>query len=445
MRSHFRRAFSLITIALLLSLVPGPRQAAALSTAGGPAAPAPSTLLPIPPPPHQKPQRPNVSGRIDLPFPIEDGSIRVHVQPGRTIEQLIAKWGLLGPATHWNTPPFDEYDVRSGLDRSFKVRVPVGTERTWTTKLAAQPADFDYVGPLWREPVKAAFYPNDPKFCCSHQQDNLIAIGMPVAWDRTVSFSGVVVAVIDSGLRGSHEDAGCWKQTTGYDAFTQTTVAPCAMTDTGAYGGHGSQVTSIAVGDTNNGLGVAGTGFNSAIKPIKFIASDGVTTGPSRADPIRWARLNGAHVINMSYEFSLYDNDERLAIQDAWTVGITPVTAAGNENASPPGYPCAWLYIICVGGTDNAGNKWSQSNYGSSWVDVAAPAINIYGMGSGSNSNYIFGSGTSYAAPQVAGIMALLRSIGKTNNDQWLALCNTAFANSWTLCGFVNAGAALNY
>jgi hypothetical protein len=394
-----------------------------------------------------KPTPPSISGRIDLPFPIASAAIRVRITLGRTIDQVMAKYKIPGPATHWNAPPFDAYDVRSGIDRSFKLGVEAGKERDWTTKLATAKTfaiDFEYVAPVWLEPVNAAYAPNDSMYVAGYQ-GNLGAINMPRAWDRTVSYTGVVIAIIDSGLRSTHEDAGCWKQLTGYDAFTKTAVAPCQMTDTGAYGGHGSQVTSIAAGDTNNGKGIAGTGFNSAIKPIKFIASDGHATAPSRADPIRWARNNGASIINMSYEFTIYDGDEQAAITDAWTAGLTPVSAAGNDGVTPPGYPCALSYMVCVGGSDNAGNRWSGSNYGASWVDVAAPAINVWGMGSASNTSYIYGSGTSYASPQVAGIMGLMLATGKNNNSQWTSLCNTSRPNGWTACGFVDAGAALYY
>jgi len=66
-------------------------------------------------------------------------------------------------------------------------------------------------------------------------------------------------------------------------------------------------------------------------------------------------------------------------------------------------------------------------------------------MGSASDTKYILGSGTSYSSPMIAGIAGLLLSIGKNNNAQWTALCSTARPNSWTACGWVDAGAALYY
>jgi len=400
-------------------------------------------LPPMPPPPRVKPKGENISGRVDLPLQIEPGFVRVRVRPGVDITTLLAKYSI-GPASYWNTPPFDESDVRAGLDRTFKIAVPRGAERSWTTSLVARTSEFEYVQPVWKEQAQLAFTPNDPKFL-PNQAAYLDAIHIRTAWDRTVSYTGVIIAIIDSGLRATHEDAGLWKQLTGYDALTKTVVGSGFMTDTGCYGGHGSQVTSIAVGDTNNGKGVAGTGFNSAYRPIKFIAADCHTIPQSRADAIRWAKNNFSNVINMSYELTFFDQDEQDALSEAWAAGVTNVVAAGNDNASPPGYPCRDLYVICVGGTDNSGNRYSLSNYGASWVDVAAPAVNIWGMGSASNTSYIFGSGTSYAAPQVAGIAGLLLSIGKNNNAQWTAICNTSRPNGWTLCGWVDAGAALYY
>ena len=400
-------------------------------------------LPPIPSPPRLKQPPVSVTGRIDLPYDFERGVIRVRLQPGVSIDGVMAKHGLKGPATYWNTPPFDAADHRSGIDRSYRVGVEPGTEKTTVVRLAPHIEDFEYVAPAWKIPAQLAFAPNDSLYA-GGSQGNLNAINMPRAWDRTVSFSAVTVAVIDSGLRGSHQDAGAWKQHTGWDYISGTAIAPGTGTDTGCYGGHGTDTSSIAAGDTNNGVGVAGTGFNSGIMPIKYIGSDCFTVAVSRADPIRFARSNGAHVINMSYSMgTVYDPDEAAALQEAFAAGVLPVAAAGNNADSAPHYPCANLYTVCVGGSDNSGTQWSQSNFGSSWVDLAAPAINIWGAGSASDSSYIYGSGTSYSAPQVAGIAALMRSLGWDPNAQWNALCSTAHPNGWTLCGFVDAGAAL--
>ena len=402
-------------------------------------------LPPLPPPPRVKPASPSISGRTDLPMEIAPGFIRARVRPGLDINALLRKYNI-GPASYWNTPPFDESDVRAGLDRSLKIAVPIGAERNWTLSLVGKTAEFEYVQPVWKEKAELAFAPNDPRFP-TNQAGYLNAINIQTAWNRTVSYTGVIVAIIDGGVRANHEDAGLWKEFTGYDAFTKSVVGSGYMTDSNCAGGHGSHVTSIAVGDTNNGKGIAGVGFNSAYRPIKFIAGDCVTVPQSRADAIRWAKNNFSNVINMSYTLPTYDVDEQNALSEAWAAGVTNVVAAGNLNTTPA-WPCRDLYVICVGGTDNFGNKWSSSNFGSAYVDVAAPAINIYGMGNASDTNYIVGSGTSYAAPQVAGIAALLLSIGKNNNQQWTAICNTSRPTSptgFTACGWVDAGAALYY
>src|SRR5438874_2504266 len=232
---------------------------------------AADNLPPVVPPPHLKPAPTSISGRTDLPYDIEPGFIRLRVRPNIDIAGILAKYGI-GPASYWNTPPFDASDHRAGLDRSFKVAVPRGAERTWTTRLAPVTTSFEYVQPVWKEQAQLALAPNDPMFV-PNQSGYLNSINMQRAWDRTVSYTGVIIAIIDSGLRATHEDAGLWKQLTGYDAFTQTVVGSGYMTDTGCFGGHGSEVTSIAAGDTNNGKGVAATPLPLFVSPAAMLVT----------------------------------------------------------------------------------------------------------------------------------------------------------------------------
>lgn len=256
-----------------------------------------------------------------------------------------------------------------------------------------------------------------------------------------------MIAFIDSGLRGTHQEY-LGKQLTGCDfSLGQSPCTPIAPNAVSDACGHGSETTSLGAGGTNNGVGMASTGFNSAIMVVKLIRDDcNVSSTVSKADPIRYAYNNGAHVINMSYGGTVYDGPEADAITTAWTVvGVSVVAAAGNDGNSSYNYPCADSYVICVGESDNTGARQLESNYGS-WVDFSAPGMaGVWTATNATDSSYqSVDHGTSLSAPEVAGICALLKSIGKAPDAQMNALVGTSIRDTgWTAYGFVQAGEAL--
>lgn len=244
-----------------------------------------------------------------------------------------------------------------------------------------------------------------------------------------------------------------WKQKNGYDYVRGIETPPGTAIDTGCFGGHGTQVGTIAAGDTNNGFGVAGAGFNSGILPMRVLYTVDVNRpceawAASTYDwPIRWARLNGALIINMSYYRLGPDPDEEAVMAETWAAGATPVASAANFERNIdalPLYPCAYLYVVCVGANQDNGVRCPSTGYGTNWVDFSAPSQNAYGAGSSSDTAIIYDScHTSYAVPLVSGVAALLRSIGKGPQAQYDALTTTARVNSFTRWGEIDAGAAL--
>lgn len=411
-------------------------QATALERPGPTSARCNNTLGAYPPPPNpRKGPAPSLSGRLDLGVPYSSGVIRVRIACGKTIGEIMSRHRVPGRAQNWSPPPFDAGDRRSGIDRSYRIEVQPGDESYWVQRLHPYAEDFDWVQLDWQFGFSATLTPNDPQFT-SWPQSNLTRAGFPSAWDKTVGSSNVVIAVIDSGLRATHEDAGQWKQKKGYDYVRNIEVLPGQSIDSGCAGGHGTHVATIAAGDTNNGKGIAGAGFNSGILPMRAISGDAngnctVWRSQTRDWPIRWSRLNGAHIVNMSYKFNGPDPDEEAVMAESWSSGVTPVAAAANDNtdynAGGRRYPCAYLYVVCVGANNNSGVRCGNSGFGSSWVDFSAPAQNARGAGSASNTAYIYDTcATSYATPLVSGAMALLRSLGKGPQAQYDALAYTA-------------------
>jgi hypothetical protein len=106
--------------------------------------PCVSSSVPIATPTHN----PRISPAHTEP-PYETGVIRLRVQPCRDVDALIAKYGLAGPARHYNRPPFNASDIRAGLDRAYVVGVEPGTEKAEVRRLSVFTDDFEYVMLAW--------------------------------------------------------------------------------------------------------------------------------------------------------------------------------------------------------------------------------------------------------------------------------------------------------
>lgn len=422
--------------------------------------PPPPTLPKIVPPPVVKPA-PDFNGRTDLPNDYEKGAIKLKVRVGLQVSEVFARHGLTGAYRHLSPAPFSQWDLAVGIDRNYRVEVPIGREKALVAALAKSVADFEWVHMVWLpNGAGALLAPNDPKYT-QGSQSYLGWINMERAWDRTVSSSAIVIAVLDSGLYAAHEDSGVWKQRDGWDYLTETAMPKGQATDSGCAFGHGTKVSTMAAADTNQATpkGMAGTGFNSGVLPEKVLRSDcsyGATSlGSITYDwPIRWATSQGAHIINMSYDIGTYLPPEmKEALAAAWSAGVTPIASAGNANRDhrlQNRYPCDASYVICVGAVQSStGTKWSSSDYGPGFVDVMAPGYLILGATNQSTSDYRVDSGTSYASPLTAGVFALLRSLGKSPDQQWGDIAATAQypggndPNQWSSYGLINAGAAL--
>ncbi|MCC7230206.1 MAG: peptidase S8 [Fimbriimonadaceae bacterium] len=276
--------------------------------------------------------------------------------------------------------------------------------------------------------------PNDPQFASQWGQKK---IKCEQAWDVTKGKNSVVIAVIDTGIDLNHEDLKN-KLVPGYD-FSDNDSDPSYDGD------HGVHTAGIAAADTNNGKGVAGTGYNCKIMPLKIFpnATDAVS-----AAAIIYAADHGAKVISMSYGSYGESVTEKNAVNYAWGKGVVLVGAAGNDNVNQHLYPAYFSNVICVGSTDQADHKSGFSNFGADWVDVAAPGENILSTLPGGYGN---NTGTSMACPMAAGVVGLLWSIapiGTTNAQIRAALESTTDpvvgANNFAKFGRVNAFKAVS-
>ena len=254
-------------------------------------------------------------------------------------------------------------------------------------------AEPDYVAHAFLEP-------NDPGF---ESQWGPIKIQAPEAWDLTEWLSEVRIAICDTGIDQNHEDL------LGKIVANKNFTSSRSVDDKF---GHGTHVAGIAAAVTDNGRGVAGVGLNSRLMNVKVLGDNGSGYYSWVAKGITWAADNGAKVINLSLGGPAGSGTLQNAVNYAWGKGCVVVVAAGNNGSGSPSYPAYYENCIAVAATDQNDGKANFSNHGT-WVDVAAPGVDIYStLPNHKNQigprNYGTLSGTSMAAPHVAGVAALV-------------------------------------
>lgn len=271
--------------------------------------------------------------------------------------------------------------------------------------------------------------------------------GKDIGWSKLVgkfSERRPIVAVLDSGVDLNHPDlqGNLWKneEECGKDPkkdndgnklagdchgwnFTEAIDSDEAK-DPGDIDGHGTHIAGI-IAAANNGTGIVGVTPNALIMPVKVMkdsnSKSDVPSSEAFARGIIYAVDNGADVINMSLGWprSLETKALRDAVYYALSNGVPIVAAAGNNNSSEPLYPCAYDGVICVGATTINGKFASFSNFGGH-VDTVAPGEGILSLHPlflepdfFPVPGYEIRSGTSQAAPFVAGMIAAIKSKNK--------------------------------
>ncbi|HEV2889584.1 MAG TPA: S8 family serine peptidase [Frankiaceae bacterium] len=292
------------------------------------------------------------------------------------------------------------------------------------------------------EPVgtrRAASVPNDPAWVTT-QAAYLGEVAAPAAWDVTHGSADVQIAVVDTGVDVTHADlAG--KVVDSFNAVTGTSD----VTDTV---GHGTFVAGVAAASTNNGVGVAGAGYDTTVLAVKVADADGLISTDDEAAGIVWAADHGAEVVNISLGGDTTDSMESDAVAYAVAAGVVVVASAGNEATSAESYPAALDGVVAVGATNGA-SRASFSNHGS-WVDVGAPGVNIVSTAPAGTAAftapYDTESGTSFSAPIVAAEAALLIAANPdaTADDVISAIASTADDTAYGFAaGRVDFAAAL--
>lgn len=323
------------------------------------------------------------------------------------------------------------------------VNVPSGSVLEKISALKQDPL-IEFAEPDYE--IKAINIPDDPGFS---QQWGLTMIQAPLAWDLTTGSPEIKIAILDSGIDQDHEDLA-EKIVANQNFSTSPSVDDLF--------GHGTHIASIAGAITDQNKGVAGVGYNSSLMNVKVLDDNGKGSDSTIAHGIIWATDNGAKVINMSLGGPEASKTLEDAVNYAWSRGVVVVAAAGNDGNSSPYYPACYANCISVAATDQNDKKVDFSNYGS-WVDVAAPGMNIFGTlpnhanylhQQGCPLNYGSLSGTSMAAPFVSGLAALIWATSPDTSNSTVRNQIESFADqidgtgTYWQCGRINAYKAVS-
>ena len=270
--------------------------------------------------------------------------------------------------------------------------------------------------------------PNDPDLGRQYHltQTSDADIDATEAWDLQTGNS-VIVAVIDSGVDYNHPDLqnNIWSNTAetpnnGIDDDNNGLVDDIrgwdfANNDNNPMDDnrHGTHVAGIIAAQGNNGIGGSGVAWAAKIMPLKFLALDGRGSTSSAIRAIQYASQMGAKIANNSWGGAANSLALRDAIIAANQAGMLFIAAAGNNttgvnNDTTPTYPANYpiANVLSVAATTNSDGLASFSNFGPRTVHVAAPGAGIYSTVP--NRGYALLSGTSMAAPVVAGMAAIL-------------------------------------
>lgn len=224
-------------------------------------------------------------------------------------------------------------------------------------------------------------------------------IGAEKAWEVEKGSGDILVAVLDTGVDPLHPDlAG--RVATGYDFID-------GDGDPGDVNGHGTHVAGVIAARGDDGGGAAGVAWRARILPVKVLDDQGYGRYSQVIAGLRYAADNGAAVINLSLGGGAPSQALQEAVDYAISRGAVVVAAAGNEALDSLSYPAACEGVIGVGATDEEDRTTAFSNRGEG-LDLVAPGTSILSDSPG--GGYAYMSGTSTAAPQVSGAVALLRS-----------------------------------
>ena len=276
---------------------------------------------------------------------------------------------------------------------------------------------------------------NDGRYGGSAESD----IDAENGWNIRKDAPNTIVAVIDTGVRRTHEKLApnMWTNSAetingidqdgngyvddfyGFDAYDDD-MDPLDLV------GHGTHVAGIIGASGYNAGGILGVAWNVQIMALRFLGPDGFGTTSDAVRCIDYARRNGARVLNNSWGGSGKSLGLQAAIERCEAANILFVASAGNSNVDidvQPSYPAAYpnRNIVTVAAHDRKDQAAFFTNRGFQKVDISAPGVDIRSAAFFTDDATKRLSGTSMAAPFVSGVLALLDAeFSGSNTNQLL-------------------------
>ncbi len=347
------------------------------------------------PVPQAIPAQPDFTRVVPVRDVVPTGNWVIHYDPGTPLSE---KWEYANRIGATIVERIDELEI-------WVVDVPERYDRAFTSDSDGMLFAGDYTFDSDVELVEQDFFvsvnfaipPNDPDY---DRQWALPHIQAEQAWREMGDLQPITVAVIDTGVCLTHEDLQGRVLTGGYD-FVDNDDDPEDVF------GHGCSVAGIIAANTDNGIGIAGFAPNSSILPVRVLGPSGSGSMADVAAGIVFAADNGADIINLSLGSMVGSQVTKDAVEYAMGKGVTVIASAGNSGGSLPGYPARYEGVVAVGAIDANGSRSSFSNKGG---DIWAPGRDVHTIYL--DNGYKALNGTSFSAPYVAAMAAVLQGMG---------------------------------
>jgi len=315
-------------------------------------------------------------------LPFVANELLVQPYPGTDAASLSALYAEAGATVADDLPEIDTTVLRVGADQLHAVAAKLDASRQIET------IQKNYI-------LRASAAPDDPMYA---RQPHLSQIDAPAAWDITRGDESIIIGIVDTGVEPTHPDIAD-KIIDGWNSFDESDDFSDGV-------GHGTQVAGVAAAIANNATGVAGLAWDNPIVVVRATDDNGETNSRFVAAGILWAANRGASVINVSFAPLWSNRVVRAAARAAFHRGTLVVISAGNGGGSTS--DTGYAEALFVGAVTESNALASFSDRGP-FVDLSAPgtAIRSTTVGAG----YNLSNGTSFAAPIVTGVAALIRSV----------------------------------
>lgn len=357
-------------------------------------------------------------------------------------------WGVLHVIEILDGSSVEEMASRLSMDSHVRVAEP--NYYGYFTEAPYVPND-----PLWESDTDQGDDPRDTMY----EQWGPSKLAADIVWNDTKGDPNVIVAVIDTGVRFSHEDLtnqywinedeidgnniddddnGYIDDWRGWNTFEHNNFP---FDNDGSNYYHGTGCAGVIAGEQDNSKGISGIAPGVKIMVIRADMNDGPTCVATVVEAWDYAKTNGADIISMSFIVLYPTVALEIAATDTWDNGNGPImmASAGNYNNQVPYPPAMYPEVICVGATvpfsrtgtpvdeDRIHAGWAGYGWGSTYGSF----LNIMGFGErtystfGSGDSQYWGighpwfNGTSCACPTSAGVMALMVSSHPGHDGNW--------------------------